>query len=58
VASERELQDEIARLDASITVLERVPALSEQARRDLDAQRGRRAKLATALAALRGAAEG
>jgi hypothetical protein len=50
----RELQDELARLDASITVLERVPSLSERARRDLEAQRLRRAEVAEALAALRG----
>jgi hypothetical protein len=58
VSGERELQEEIARLDASITVLEQVDALSERARADLDAQRARRADLAAALAALRGASTG
>jgi hypothetical protein len=53
VPGEAELREEIARLDALITVLERVDRLSEQAQRDLQAQRGRRAELAAALAALR-----
>jgi hypothetical protein len=56
-ASERDLQEELARLEASITVLERVDTLSEPARADLDAQRARRAELARALEALRGASE-
>jgi hypothetical protein len=42
------LQDEIARLDASIAVLERVETLSDRARADLEAQRRRRAELAAA----------
>jgi hypothetical protein len=54
-ASERDLQEELARLDASITVLERVDTLSDRARADLDSQRARRAELAGALEALRGA---
>jgi hypothetical protein len=56
-ASERDLQEELARLDASITVLERVDALSERARADLDSERARRAELTRALEALRGARE-
>jgi hypothetical protein len=56
-ASERDLQEELARLDASITVLERVDTLSERARADLDGQRARRAELAHALEALRGASD-
>jgi hypothetical protein len=56
-ASERELRDALARLDASISVLERVDRLSERARADLDAQRARRAELAMILEALRGASE-
>jgi hypothetical protein len=54
-ASERDLHEELARLDASITVLERVDTLSERARADLDRQRARRAELARALEELRGA---
>jgi hypothetical protein len=54
-ASERDLQEELARLDASITVLERVDTLSDRARADLDSQRARRAELARALETLRGA---
>jgi hypothetical protein len=54
-ASERALQEELARLDASITVLERVDTLSERARADLDSQRARRAELVRALEELRGA---
>jgi hypothetical protein len=53
MSSARELQDELARLDASITVLERVPSLSERAQRDLAAQRARRAEIAAALRELR-----
>jgi hypothetical protein len=56
-ASERELREEVARLDASITVLERVDMLSDRARADLDAQRARRAELARTLEALRGGSE-
>ena len=52
VSSETELREEIAGLDALITVLERVDRLSEQAQRDLRVQRERRAELAAALAAL------
>jgi chromosome segregation ATPase len=51
--SERELREEIARLDAEITVLERVETLNERARADLEARRTRRDRLAAALAALR-----
>jgi hypothetical protein len=51
---ERELQEEIARLDASITVLERVEVLGDRARADLEATRRRRMELAAALAAMRG----
>jgi len=58
VPGARELQEEIARLDASITVLEQVDALSERARADLDAQRARRADLAAALAELRDGSAG
>jgi hypothetical protein len=58
VASEHELQEEIARLEATIVVLERVERLSEQARRDLAAQRARRADLLAALEALRGPSGG
>jgi protein-L-isoaspartate O-methyltransferase len=54
VASEHELREELARLDATILVLERIERLSEQAQRDLDAQRARRAQVAAALDALRG----
>ena len=54
-ASEGDLQEELALLDASITVLERVDTLSERARADLDRQRARRAELARALEELRGA---
>ena len=50
----RELEDQIARLDAAITVLERVEVLGDQARADLEAQRARRAELAATLAAVRG----
>jgi hypothetical protein len=53
VAAEHELRQELARLDASILVLERVERLSEQARHDLEAQRARRAQLTAALDALR-----
>jgi hypothetical protein len=52
-SAERELHEQIARLDAAITVLERVDTLNDRARADLDAQRARRAELAAALAALR-----
>jgi hypothetical protein len=55
VDGERELQEEIARLDATIMVLERLESSSEQARLDLEAQRARRAGLLAALEALRGA---
>jgi hypothetical protein len=51
--SERELREEIARLDAEITVLERVGTLNARARADLEARRTRRDRLAAALAALR-----
>jgi hypothetical protein len=54
VAGEHELREALARLDASIVVLERVERLSERAQRDLEAQRARRAQLAAALDALRG----
>jgi hypothetical protein len=54
MSSERELQDELARLDASITVLERVQSLSERAQQDLAAQRARRSEIAAALRELRG----
>jgi hypothetical protein len=54
-ASKRDLQEELARLDASITVLERVDTLSDRARADLDSQRARRAELARTLEELRGA---
>ncbi|MEO9174010.1 MAG: hypothetical protein ABI317_00765 [Gaiellales bacterium] len=52
-ASERELRDEIARLDAELVVFGRMPAPSEQARADLEARRARRDELAAALAQLR-----
>jgi hypothetical protein len=55
VDGERELQEEIARLDATIMVLERLESSSEQARLDLEGQRARRADLLAALEALRGA---
>lgn len=51
--TERELQDELARLDASITVLARVDGLSERARHDLAAQRTRRVEIAATIAAIR-----
>jgi exonuclease VII small subunit len=51
--SERELREGIARLDAEITVFERVETLSERGRADLEARRARRDQLAAALAALR-----
>ncbi len=51
--SERELVDEIARLDAEIVVLERIDTLSERARADLSARKARRAELAERLAELR-----
>jgi hypothetical protein len=51
--SERELRDEIARLDAEIIVFGRMQAPSEQARADLGARRARRDQLAAALARLR-----
>ena len=51
--SERDLREQIARLEAEITVLERVETLSERARADLEARRSRRDRLAAALAALR-----
>jgi hypothetical protein len=51
--SERELREEIARLDAEITVFERVETLSERGLADLEARRTRRDQLAAALAALR-----
>jgi hypothetical protein len=49
----RELQDELARLDAQIAVLGRLEAMSEEAKRDLALARARRIKAADALAALR-----
>ena len=49
----RELQEQIARLDAAITILERVEVLGDQARADLEAQRRRRAELAATLASVR-----
>jgi hypothetical protein len=52
-ASERELVDEIARLDAEIVVLRRIDTLSERARADLRAREARRAELAERLAELR-----
>ncbi|MDX6568282.1 MAG: hypothetical protein QOH15_860 [Gaiellales bacterium] len=52
VSERRALQDEIARLDASIAVLEPIDTLSDRARADRDAQRSRRAELVAALAAL------
>jgi hypothetical protein len=51
--SERELREEIARLDAELIVFGRMPAPSEQARADLEARRARRDQLAAALARLR-----
>jgi hypothetical protein len=53
MGSARELQDEIARLDAEIEVFGRIAAPSEQARADLEARRARRDQLAAALALLR-----
>jgi hypothetical protein len=52
-SSERELVDEIARLDAEIVVLQRIDTLSERARADLSAREARRAELAERLAELR-----
>ena len=51
--SERELVDEIARLDAEIVVLQRIDTLSERAQADLSARKARRAELAERLAELR-----
>jgi hypothetical protein len=56
-SSEREVQEELVRLDASITVLERLDTLSDRARADLAAQRARRAELARTLEGLRGERE-
>jgi hypothetical protein len=47
--SERELVDEIARLDAEIVVLQRIDTLSERAQADLSARKARRAELAERL---------
>jgi hypothetical protein len=52
-SSERELVDEIARLDAEIVVLQRIDTLSERARADLSARETRRAELAERLDELR-----
>jgi hypothetical protein len=57
MSTERQLQDELARLDASITVLARVQALGEQGQRDLEALRVRRAEVSSALRALRATRE-
>jgi hypothetical protein len=51
--SERELIDEIARLDAEIVVLGRIDTLNERARADLSAREARRAELVERLAELR-----
>jgi hypothetical protein len=51
--SERELQEQIARLDAEISVFGQIESLSDQARADLEARRARRDQLAAALAQLR-----
>jgi hypothetical protein len=52
VSGLRELRNELARVDASIAVLERIETLSERARIDLEALRARRAEIAATLAAL------
>jgi hypothetical protein len=52
VSGVRELREELARVDASIAVLERIETLSERARIDLEALRARRAEIAATLAAL------
>jgi hypothetical protein len=52
-SSERELVDEIARLDAEIVVLQRIDTLSERALADLRAREARRAELAERLDELR-----
>jgi protein-L-isoaspartate O-methyltransferase len=57
VSSVRELHEELARVDASIAVLERIETLSERARADLAALRARRAEIAAALDALGGSSE-
>jgi protein-L-isoaspartate O-methyltransferase len=54
----RELHEELARVDASIAVLERIETLSERARADLEALRARRAQIAAALDALAGGSSG
>jgi protein-L-isoaspartate O-methyltransferase len=54
----RELHEELARVDASIAVLERIETLSERARTDLEALRVRRAEIAAALDALAGGSAG
>jgi hypothetical protein len=51
--SERDLQGEIARLDAELAVFGRIASPSEQARADLEVRRTRRDQLAAALALLR-----
>jgi hypothetical protein len=58
VSGVRELREELARVDASIAVLERIETLSERARIDLEALRARRAAIAATLAALAGGSPG
>lgn len=53
-SAESELRDELSRLEAEITVFERIASPSDQARADLEARRARRDRVAAALAELRG----